>query len=173
MCLQCPAQSSNPGGSSVCTCNPGYSGPDDESTTKISLVFGVKFCTARTLHGLFPNDRNQGKQVHPVLKYRVPHGSQARASTSAVMARRRRRRPPDGHTKAAGSGGRRAPFSTDTDSHTHAARSLACPLLTLSSARPFSNCIFRSDVATDSLPPTSSGGGSRRGQVPCHGLVCL
>ncbi len=25
----------------------------------------------------FPNERNQGKQAHPVLKYRVPHGSQA------------------------------------------------------------------------------------------------
>jgi hypothetical protein len=23
----------------------------------------------------FPNERNQGKQAHPVLKYRVPHGS--------------------------------------------------------------------------------------------------
>jgi hypothetical protein len=26
----------------------------------------------------FPNERNQGKQAHPVLKYRVPHGSQPR-----------------------------------------------------------------------------------------------
>ena len=26
----------------------------------------------------FPNERNQGKQAHPVLKYRVPHGSQKR-----------------------------------------------------------------------------------------------
>jgi hypothetical protein len=24
----------------------------------------------------FPNERNQGKQAHSVLKYRVPHGSQ-------------------------------------------------------------------------------------------------
>jgi hypothetical protein len=24
----------------------------------------------------FPNERNQGKQAHPVLKYRVPHGSE-------------------------------------------------------------------------------------------------
>jgi len=24
----------------------------------------------------FPNERNQGKQAHPLLKYRVPHGSQ-------------------------------------------------------------------------------------------------
>ena len=61
-------------------------------------------------------------------------------SRSAVVARRR-------HTTAAGSGGRRAPFSTDTATHTHTARSLACPLLTLSSARPFSNGIFRSDGA--------------------------
>jgi len=26
----------------------------------------------------FPNERNQGKQSHPVLKYRVPHGSHPR-----------------------------------------------------------------------------------------------
>jgi len=26
----------------------------------------------------FPNEKNQGKQAHPVLKYRVPHGSQPR-----------------------------------------------------------------------------------------------
>jgi hypothetical protein len=26
----------------------------------------------------FPNERNQGKQAYPVLKYRVPHGSQPR-----------------------------------------------------------------------------------------------
>ena len=26
----------------------------------------------------FPNERNQGKQAHPVLKYRVPHVSQPR-----------------------------------------------------------------------------------------------
>ena len=38
----------------------------------------------------------------------------------------RRRWPPAGHTTAAGSGGRRAPFSTDIASYTHAARSLAC-----------------------------------------------
>ena len=25
----------------------------------------------------FPNERNQGKQAHPVLKYRFPHGSQS------------------------------------------------------------------------------------------------
>ena len=57
-----------------------------------------------------------------------------------------------GHTTtAAGSEGRRAPFSTDTASHTHTARSLACPLLTLLSAPPFSNGIFRSNGAP--LPP--------------------
>jgi hypothetical protein len=67
-----------------------------------------------------------------------------------------RRRAGGGHTTAAGSRGRRAPFSTDTASHTHTARSLACPLLTLSSARPFSNGIFRSDGAPASLPPASS-----------------
>jgi hypothetical protein len=43
----------------------------------------------------------------------------ARSGTKpqAVMARRRRRRRPGGHTTAVGSGGRRAPFSTDTASH--------------------------------------------------------
>jgi len=39
----------------------------------------------------------------------------------------------------AGGGGRRAPFSTDTASHTHTARSLDCPLLTLSSAPTHTN----------------------------------
>ena len=72
------------------------------------------------------------------------------------MARRRRRRRPGGHTTAVGSGGRRAPISSDTTSHTHTARSLACPLLTLSSARPFSNGIFRSDGPPAPLPPASS-----------------
>jgi hypothetical protein len=72
------------------------------------------------------------------------------------MARRQRRRRPGGHTTAVGSGGRRAPFSTDTVSYTQTARSLACPLLTLSSARPFSNGIFRSNGAPASLPPASS-----------------
>ena len=27
----------------------------------------------------FPNERNQGKLAHPVLKYQVPHGSQSKA----------------------------------------------------------------------------------------------
>jgi hypothetical protein len=40
--------------------------------------------------------------------------------------------------------------------HTHTARSLACPLLTLLSARPFFNCILRSNGAPASLPPASS-----------------
>jgi hypothetical protein len=77
-------------------------------------------------------------------------------SETAVMARRRRQQRPGGHTTAICSGGRRAPISTDTASHTHTARSLACPLLTLSSACPFSNCIFRSNGAPASLPPSSS-----------------
>jgi hypothetical protein len=72
------------------------------------------------------------------------------------MASRRHRLLPGGHTTAVGSGGRRVPFSADTASHTHTARSLACPLLTLSLARPFSNCIFRSNGASDSLPPATS-----------------
>jgi hypothetical protein len=70
------------------------------------------------------------------------------------MARRRRRwRPPGGNATAAGSGGRLAPFSTDTASYIHTARSLACALLTYySSARPFSNGIFRSNGAHVSFP---------------------
>ena len=89
-----------------------------------------------------------------------------------IMARRRRRRPPGGHTTAAGSGGRRAPFSTDTDSHTHTARSLACPLLTLSSARPFSNGIFRYDGAPCGRPllPCSDRSAGQRNQ-PSHSTV--
>ena len=75
---------------------------------------------------------------------------------SVVMAKRRRRRRRGGHTTAVGSGGRCDPISTGIASHTHTARSLACPLLTLSSARPFSNGIFRSDGAPASLPPASS-----------------
>ena len=81
---------------------------------------------------------------------------EAPKKNTAVMARRRRRRRPGGHTTAVGSGGRRAPISTDTASHTHTARSIACPLLTLSSARPFSNGIFRPDGATASLSRASS-----------------
>jgi hypothetical protein len=48
------------------------------------------------------------------------------------------------------------PPSLQIPPHTHTDRSLACPLLTLSSARPFSNCIFRSNGAPTSLPPASS-----------------
>ena len=89
------------------------------------------------------------------------------------MARRRRRRPPGGQTTAAGSGRRRAPFSTDNDSHTHTARSLACPLLTLSSsARCFSNGIFRSDGAPCARPllPSSDRSAGQRNQ-PSHSTV--
>jgi hypothetical protein len=87
----------------------------------------------------------------------LPHTHTHRCGPqTAVMARRRRRRRPGGHTTAVGSGRRRAPFSTDTASHTHTARSLASPLLTLSSARPFSNGIFRSNGAPASLSPASS-----------------
>jgi len=77
-------------------------------------------------------------------------------ANNAIMARHRRRRPPGGHTTAVGSRGLRAPISTDTASHTHTTRSLACPLLTLSSARPFSNCMFRSHGAPVFLSPASS-----------------
>ena len=89
------------------------------------------------------------------------------------MPRRRRRRPPGGQTTAAGSGRRRAPFSTDTASHTHTARSLACPLLTLSSsARSFSNGIFRSDGAPCARPllPSSDRSAGQRNQ-PSHSTV--
>ncbi len=41
----------------------------------IGLVVGS--CTSHPgVWVRFPNERNQGKQAHPVLKYRVPHGSQ-------------------------------------------------------------------------------------------------
>jgi len=33
---------------------------------------------------LLPNERNQGKQAHPVLKYRVPHWSHPRPGGSRV-----------------------------------------------------------------------------------------
>jgi hypothetical protein len=97
----------------------------------------------------------------PLLVESMEDGSESLIRESgqritAVMARRRRRRRPGGHTTAVGSGGRCAHISTDTASHTHTARSLACPLLTLSSARPFSNGIFRSNGAPSSLPPASS-----------------
>ena len=89
------------------------------------------------------------------------------------MARRRRRRPPGGQTTAAGSGRRRAPFSTDNLSHTHTARSLACPLLTLSSpARSFPNGIFRYDGAPCGRPllPCSDRSAGQRNQ-PSHSTV--
>ena len=96
-----------------------------------------------------------------------------RGFTFAVMARRRRRRPPGGQTTAAGSGRRRAPFSTDNLSHTHTARSLACPLLTLSSpARSFPNGIFRYDGAPCGRPllPCSDRSAGQRNQ-PSHSTV--
>jgi hypothetical protein len=34
----------------------------------------------------FPNERNQGKQAHPMLKYRVSHGSQDSLSLSSSHA---------------------------------------------------------------------------------------
>jgi hypothetical protein len=74
---------------------------------------------------------------------------------TAVMARRRRRRRPGGHAAAVGSGGRRAPISADTASHTHTARSLACPLLTLSLARPFSNGPMARPPPSPPRPPPS------------------
>ena len=119
----------------------------------IGLVVGS--CTSHPgVLGSIPKREEPGKTGAPCVK--VPGSSRVPGEGIAVMARRRRRRPPGGQTTAAGSGRRRAPFSTDNGSHTHTARSLACPLLTLSSARPFSNGIFRSDGAPASLPPASS-----------------
>ena len=99
--------------------------------------------------------------------------------TSCVMARLRRRRPPDGHTTAAGSGGQRAPFSTDIASYTHTDCSLARSLLTYySSPRPFSNGIFRSDSAPSSFPcarpllPSSDRSAGQRNQ-PSHSTVIV
>ena len=91
----------------------------------------------------------------------------------AVMARRRRRRPHGGQTTEDCSGRLRAPFSTDTDSHTHTARSLACPLLTLSSSvSSFSNCIFRSDGAPCARPLLpSSDRSARQGNQFSHSTV--
>jgi hypothetical protein len=93
------------------------------------------------------------------------------------MARLRRRRPPDGHTTAAGSGGQRALFYTDTASYTHTNCSLARPLLTYySSPRPFSNSIFRPDSAPSSFPcarpllPSSGRSAGQRNQ-PSHSTV--
>ena len=56
-----------------------------------SFVIGPAVINTHTLEFWvrFPNERNQGKQAHPVLKYRVPHGSQQRnqPSHSTVLAR--------------------------------------------------------------------------------------
>jgi hypothetical protein len=87
------------------------------------------------------------------------------------------REGPGGHTTAAGSGGQRAPFSTDTASYTHTDCSLARPLLSCySSPRPFSNCIFRPDSAPSSFPcarpllPSSDRSAGQRNQ-PSHSTV--
>ena len=40
----------------------------------IGLVVGLAPATLE-FWVRFPNERNQGKQAHPVLKYRVPHGT--------------------------------------------------------------------------------------------------
>ena len=112
-----------------------------------------------------------GKTGAPCVK--VPGSSRVPGWSSAVMARRRRRRPHGGQTTEAGSGRRRDPFSTDTASHTHTARSLACPLLTLfSSARSFSNGIFRSDGAPCARPllPSSDRSAGQSNQ-PSHSTV--
>jgi hypothetical protein len=36
----------------------------------------------------FPNERNQGKQAHPVLKYRVPHGSHSHPGVLGSIPKR-------------------------------------------------------------------------------------
>jgi len=41
----------------------------------------------------FPNERNQGKQAHPVLKYRVPHGSHGWDQTLLCVMSRLIHRP--------------------------------------------------------------------------------
>ena len=65
------------------------------------------------------------------------------------------------------------PPSLQIPPHTHTARSLACPLLTLSSSAPsFSNCIFRSDGAPCARPllPSSDRSAGQRNQ-PSHSTV--
>ena len=91
--------------------------------------------------------------------------------------RRPRRPPPGGHATEAGSGGRLAPFSTDTDSYTNTDCSLARPLRTYySSSCPFSNGIFRSDSEPSSFPcarpllPSSDGSAGHSNQ-PSHTTV--
>jgi hypothetical protein len=134
------------------------------------LVVGS--CTSHPgVLGSIPKREEPGKTGAPCVK--VPGSSRVPGGLKAVMARRRRRRPPGGQTTAAGSGRLRAPFSTDNDSHTHTARSLACPLLTLSSsARSFSNGIFRSDGAPCARPllPSSDRSAGQRNQ-PSHSTV--
>jgi hypothetical protein len=103
--------------------------------------------------GSIPKREEPGKTGAPSVK--VPGSSRVPGLSSAVMARRRKRRRPGGHTTALGSGGRRAPFSTDTASHTY------CSLARLPPTHPFVECpfsngIFRSNGAPASLPPASS-----------------
>ena len=48
----------------------------------------VGSCTSLEFWVRFPNERNhQGKQAHPVLKYRVPHGSQVLSPAQRVGSR--------------------------------------------------------------------------------------
>ena len=66
----CPPLSSSPHANSF-VIGPGVI----KHTHPVSLMVGS--CTSHP--GVrFPNERNQGKQAHPVSKYRVPHGSQPR-----------------------------------------------------------------------------------------------
>jgi len=44
--------------------------------------------------GSIPKREEQGKQAHPVLKYRVPHGSQSKHLTAATCRPQDRQRPP-------------------------------------------------------------------------------
>ena len=58
-----------------------------EYRSPIGLVVGS--CTSHPgVWGSFPNERNQGKQAHPVLKYRVPQGShiQTGLGSSSLIA---------------------------------------------------------------------------------------
>jgi hypothetical protein len=67
------------------THNPPWVGSDSRSLGQLGWWFGLAPATLECWVR-FPNERNQGKQAHPVLKNRVPHGSQglARESSSLV-----------------------------------------------------------------------------------------
>jgi hypothetical protein len=116
----------------------------------IGLVVGS--CTSHPgVLGSILNERNQGKQAHPVLKYRVPHGSQVGATNlpllrggggGGVQACTRRQ-------SAAGDG---VPTSLQIPPHTRILLARA-PDSPFRRARPFSNGIFRSNGAPASLPP--------------------